>query len=71
VFFVNLSIDLAYLDNFVLGLGQPNLEDLSLELSQLVELLISQVPEEFLDKTVRMRKYPRVDRKIAIMLFDK
>ena len=60
-----------FLEQFVASLNQPNLEDLLVELRQLETLCTSDVPEEFMDKEIRMRKYSRLEKRDVVAILEK
>ncbi|KAL7752296.1 Rab GTPase-binding exocyst subunit S15 [Sorochytrium milnesiophthora] len=70
-FVEDFNADIAFLEKFVNGLHDPNLVDVFLELRQAVNLLRSENMEEFLDSSVRNKKYSRLRKSHVVTLVDK
>ena len=67
-----LDPDVAYLEQFVKGLGDANLLDQLAEIKQAIVLLRLDTPvEEFLNPTIKSRKYSRLSKQTACMLLEK
>ncbi|CCX31529.1 exocyst complex subunit Sec15-like-domain-containing protein [Pyronema domesticum] len=67
----DLATDVAYLQKFVSGLGQPMLLEVFVELGQTVDLLQNDNPDEFYDIGLRMKKYANVDPLTGPILLEK
>ncbi|CCG81161.1 putative Exocyst complex component Sec15 [Taphrina deformans PYCC 5710] len=69
----NFNHDISFLEQFILSLADPVLEgsDTLGEIRQSINLLQSGDVSEYLDGTVRNRKYPRVKAAQAIQLLEK
>lgn len=59
-FLKNLELDLIFLNSFTEEIGNPNIFNGFIELDQTIKLLLSDKIHEFLDASVRNKKYSRV-----------
>ena len=67
-----LQTDVKYLEDFVERLGDPNLPDQLTEIRQVIDLLVpTSNPEEYLNASLRNRKYSRITKQMAISLLEK
>ncbi|KAI8335092.1 exocyst complex subunit Sec15-like-domain-containing protein [Chlamydoabsidia padenii] len=68
---VNFDTDVHFLEEFIHSLGDPTVVDTSYELRQLIQLAISDNPEEYLTPHLRSKLYNRVKGADVVILFDK
>ncbi|KAI8099004.1 exocyst complex subunit Sec15-like-domain-containing protein [Halteromyces radiatus] len=68
---VNFDTDVHFLEEFIQSLKDPSLIDTSHELRQLIQLAISDNPEEYLTPHIRSKLYDRVNGADVVILFEK
>ncbi|SAM05391.1 hypothetical protein [Absidia glauca] len=68
---VNFDTDVHFLEEFIQSLGDPTVVDTSHELRQLIQLAISDNPEEYLTPHLRSKLYNRVKSADVVILFEK
>ncbi|CAG8464408.1 17265_t:CDS:10 [Cetraspora pellucida] len=68
---MNFDLDVTFLENFARGLEDPNIADAFLELRQIVTLLRADNVEEYLDPSLRNRKYSHLRPTDVVNLFEK
>ncbi|CAG8582591.1 18435_t:CDS:10 [Dentiscutata erythropus] len=68
---INFDLDVTFLENFARGLDDPNIADAFLELRQIVTLLQVENAEEYLDPSLRNRKYSHLRPADVVNLFEK
>jgi hypothetical protein len=67
-----LERDVSYLENFVKELGDVNLLDQMAQIKQVIELLRLATPvEEYLNPTIKSRKYSQLPKQTAVVLLEK
>ncbi|KAJ3109098.1 hypothetical protein HDU97_009216 [Phlyctochytrium planicorne] len=71
IFFDGFDIDLAYIDNYVRGLGDVEVGDGFNELRQVTSLLKSDTYEEFLVPAMKAKRYPRIQNATLISILEK
>ncbi|KAJ8660146.1 hypothetical protein O0I10_004005 [Lichtheimia ornata] len=67
----NFNTDVRFVEDFVHNLGDPTVRETFLELRQLLDLAMSDNPEEYLTPQVKSRKYNKVQGRDVIILFEK
>ncbi|KAJ3411833.1 hypothetical protein HDV05_001675 [Chytridiales sp. JEL 0842] len=70
-FIENFELDVQYLENFAKGLPDANVADAFTELRQLVDYLKSDNYEDYLNATIRGKKYPRVRPNVVVAILEK
>ncbi|RUS18641.1 exocyst complex subunit Sec15-like-domain-containing protein [Endogone sp. FLAS-F59071] len=67
----NFDLDIQFLEDFVQGLGDPNVADAFLELRQMILLIEADSSEDFLNPQVRNRKFARLKSQDVIVVMEK
>ncbi|KAL1933631.1 hypothetical protein VTP01DRAFT_7721, partial [Rhizomucor pusillus] len=67
----NFEIDVRFIEDFVKQLGDPTVLETITPLRQLIDLALSDAPDEYLTPQIKNRKYNRVDGRDVIILFEK
>ncbi|CAG8569039.1 30545_t:CDS:10 [Gigaspora margarita] len=68
---INFDVDVTFLENFARGLDDPNIADAFLELRQIVTLLQAENAEEYLEPSLRNKKYSLLRPVDVVNLFEK
>jgi hypothetical protein len=63
----NLDIDLKYVENFASKSLVRNAKDLMVEPRQLLDLLMSENPQDFLDQGIRRTKFYRLNEAVKVL----
>ncbi|CAG8459120.1 4894_t:CDS:10 [Paraglomus occultum] len=67
----NFDIDVTFLEHFARRLEDPNIADAFLELRQIVSLLESENPDEYMDPSTRNKKYSLLEPADVALLLEK
>ncbi|KNE57062.1 hypothetical protein AMAG_02819 [Allomyces macrogynus ATCC 38327] len=65
------ATDVSFLERFVNGLGDQNVQDTFLVLRQAVTLMVAEHPTEVLDPAVAHKRYSRLKRSVMVQLLEK
>jgi hypothetical protein len=67
-----LEVDVKFLKSFVSSLGDPNLDEIMLEIHQVMNLLQVDNPvEEYLVPAIKSKKYSRISKQLCLSLLEK